>query len=762
MQDIAVGLIILLVGYVWLSLSSKKFLYPYIWFFVVYMIIYVVDIVVSTIFIARLAPSQYIWFVSSDTISEFSTYTVVIVFALILSVCIIYAIHKLSHKKWLQQSNTILITFFAILAMSGLAFSHTKQELYSYAKNVLVLQSQILFNPTSIHTNNAKTYQDYAITQAWQWQQKNIIVIFAESISAVDSLRAWGIYNKMPKLDKIQEDGITFTNFFAHGCTSDSAHVAFLEWTEPRQTFSKSGAYDRYKSYRWNLPDFFNTQGYDTAFFSTVSLSFLDQRSFLEKMGFQKLRGEEYFEDKPKYVFQSAPDQYLYDKVLDEIQQEDQPFFYAMQTISSHHPYDTPYGKTLDEALGYTDDALDDFYQQLKKSWYFEDGYLVIFSDHRKIAPLDKQEFEHYGRSAYNRGVATIIWPDIQPWQINSHPYQHIDFYHGLKLLVSQGKIQIPSITNDPFSKYRWRDRSVRYCQYADPRYYITEEDGQTHVREQSQNTQAKNYINSYEQRHNNTIQTAQDNIPQILTDNNITLVAHQWAPDGKYPANSIVAMRQAAQDGAKAVEFDVSWTTDGYHVVVHGPDMWSLQCKSIYKDNIYQYSFAELRADCTLSNGDAILTLSEMLEKLDGLFDTVIVDVKVYDPEQALKQWADIIDIIKQFDRHQNIYPIAYDQNLAQYLVDHANETTVGWDSFSFDLPRLQDSPISLYLIGTDLVTSENMPLIEKNTIPLVWYTVRSYEDMQTMLDAGIKTILVDSIANAIGYLEQYFSTDQ
>lgn len=97
--------------------------------------------------------------------------------------------------------------------------------------------------------------------------------------------------------------------------------------------------------------------------------------------------------------------------------------------------------------------------------------------------------------------------------------------------------------------------------------------------------------------------------------------------------------MRQAAQDGAKGVEFDTSRTTDGYHVVVHGPDMGSIQCTGTKKNFIYQYSFAELRKNCTLSDGTAILTLSEMLEKLDGLFDHIYIDIKVYNSKDAVKQ---------------------------------------------------------------------------------------------------------------------------
>ncbi|MBU0627491.1 hypothetical protein KKG31_03165 [Patescibacteria group bacterium] len=55
------------------------------------------------------------------------------------------------------------------------------------------------------------------------------MLILAESFSTVDSKRAGGLYDNMPLFDKMQADGITFTNFMANGCTSETAHIALLQ-----------------------------------------------------------------------------------------------------------------------------------------------------------------------------------------------------------------------------------------------------------------------------------------------------------------------------------------------------------------------------------------------------------------------------------------------------------------------------------------------------------------------------------------------------
>ncbi len=724
---------------------------------ILYAFLYIVDIWIYKLFLSRLAPSQYLTFLTTDTIAQFALYTLIL--AIAIGVCyavlrlLYYRLQKAKRRYWIAVSTLSILLIILLLS----ALSNAKIDLYPYSQNLIPLQTRILRSTTN--SSSDKHYTDYSIVAKGQNKQANIIVLFAESRSAIDSLRAWWLYNHFPNFDQIQEDGLTFTNFLAHGCTSDASHIAFLQWTEPWITTLSGSAYEKYKNHRWYLPAYFQNEGYNTQFFSTVSLDFLDQRSYIEKLWFDTIRGEESFEEFPTYVFDAASDTYLYEKTITQLQTSDKPLFFVLQNVSGHHPYNTPYGSTFQDAMRYSAASFATFYDALQENNFFDDGYLIVFSDHRKIAPLTREEFQHFGRSAYNRGVATIIWPDIQPNTFTDTPYQHIDFYHGLKLLINDGGVAIPSVTNDPFASYTGRDRSVRYCQYADPRYYITEQDGTTNIRTQSDNTAAKRYIAAYEQWHNQTrsITQANQTIPDILEETNITLVAHQWSPID-HPANSIVAMRQASEQWARGVEFDVSRTTDGYHVVVHGPDMGSIQCENIQKPYIYQYSFAELRADCTLSNGDAILTLSEMLEKLEWLFDYVFVDIKVYEESDALVQAQDIVAILQQFDRNQAIHPIAYNKTVANYLLDHSDQIAVGRDSYDFDLPSIHDSGIQSYLLGLQFIDQENYPAIQNSSIPVFAYTVRSYEDMAQVLDSGIRNILVADMNDAIAYINRYY----
>jgi len=103
-------------------------------------------------------------------------------------------------------------------------------------------------------------------------------------------------------------------------------------------------------------------------FLSTASIQFLDQHTFLSGVGFDTIIGDQSFMQEKKYVFDAAPDKVLYDKTLQTISTAKVPYMAVLQTISSHRPYNTPYGKSELEAFRYADKSIYYFYQQLKKN----------------------------------------------------------------------------------------------------------------------------------------------------------------------------------------------------------------------------------------------------------------------------------------------------------------------------------------------------------------------------------------------------------
>ncbi len=121
------------------------------------------------------------------------------------------------------------------------------------------------------------------------------------------------------------------------------------------------------------------------------------------------------FDQQDSYVFDAAPDQVLYKKALQTIQTQKDNYFLALQTISFHRPYNTPYGSNEKDAIRYADKSLYYFYQQLKKSGFFDNGILIIVGDHRKMESMQSNEKEKFGPLRYAKAVATVIGTGITP-----------------------------------------------------------------------------------------------------------------------------------------------------------------------------------------------------------------------------------------------------------------------------------------------------------------------------------------------------------
>jgi phosphoglycerol transferase MdoB-like AlkP superfamily enzyme len=265
-------------------------------------------------------------FFDASNAGDFVLYIVAATGIFLISVTAIFVFVQ-KYFKWTNNRNkqtTIAIWFF----MFSLFFSFINFISYRNSdlqENVLLLNLDAIGN--KIESNDAfvpatdidaKKYEEYFTYIKGQKKKLNVILVFAESFSTVDSKRAGGLYNNFPLFDKVQAEGIMFKNFMANGCTSETAHIALLQGVEPRQLpiEKAEGNYYNYANYTNTLPEFFNSLAYKTIFLSTVTLDFLEQRDFLNEMKFQNIIGEEAFKNEKKYVFDAAPDHVLYNKAL--------------------------------------------------------------------------------------------------------------------------------------------------------------------------------------------------------------------------------------------------------------------------------------------------------------------------------------------------------------------------------------------------------------------------------------------------------------
>jgi GH35 family endo-1,4-beta-xylanase len=67
----------------------------------------------------------------------------------------------------------------------------------------------------------------------WRNNKSNVILVFLESASSVDSWKFWGLNDRLPWLDNVSNDWTSFLNMHANGMSSDMGHMSTLLWVEP-------------------------------------------------------------------------------------------------------------------------------------------------------------------------------------------------------------------------------------------------------------------------------------------------------------------------------------------------------------------------------------------------------------------------------------------------------------------------------------------------------------------------------------------------
>ena len=415
-----------------------------------------VDIICIKYFHYRAIIPDIFSFCTKDWFYQYWKRIVILLLLFLLLLIISFILANLFDYLNLINPDTVLflclISFFSYIIVR--VFLYFMWRKIKFLWNIYTLNSiftKFNWNPFSNYKkwNPHVEYENYIKTIQWEWKNLNVILVFAESLSAIDSKLLWW-YDNMPWFDKIQSEWIVFKNYISCWTISIWAHVSTFQWVYPYQYET----YEWFKNILYPLPKWFNEQWYKTTFISAAKTSFLSQRKRLEDIWFLKIIWEEEFLQKPHFSRNAAADWDLYERVLDEVNKQKWKFFIWLQTISFHQDfkdYNTPYWNTEKEALKYSDKMLYNFYLSLKKNKFFDSWILVIIWDHRKNIKMDQLENEMIGRNRYTKSVATVVWKYITPWTINNNIVQNTDFFHSIKRLIWNRGVEIDKTYNYVF-----------------------------------------------------------------------------------------------------------------------------------------------------------------------------------------------------------------------------------------------------------------------------------------------------------------------
>jgi phosphoglycerol transferase MdoB-like AlkP superfamily enzyme len=247
----------------------------------------------------------------------------------------------------------------------------------------------------------------------------NIVLIILESWSA-DLVGALGdSLNITPNFDRLSKEGILFTQLYSSGNRSQQGMASVFGGFPaiPITTLTEHPEkYHRLPSLTQDL----NKEGYRSSFYFGGQLIYGNIKSYIMYNQFHKIvEGDDFSSSVPRGKL-GVHDEFLFNRHIEDMKTEPEPFFSTMFTLSSHSPYDQPIKNKITKnvpeidfvnSAWYTDYALGKYIEMARKQPWFSNTLFILVADHSHVShhqnPL--QTF------AYHRIPMLWYGPAIKP-----------------------------------------------------------------------------------------------------------------------------------------------------------------------------------------------------------------------------------------------------------------------------------------------------------------------------------------------------------
>ncbi|MGF7535402.1 LTA synthase family protein [Bacillus mexicanus] len=293
---------------------------------------------------------------------------------------------------------------------------------------------------------------------------KNVIVV------SLESTQSFVIDNKLngqeitPFMNKFKKESIYFDNFYhqvAQGRTSDSE---FLLENSLYPLDRGSVFFTHGRNTYYGLPKVLKENGYYTAVQHANNSSFWNRDIVYPNLGYDKFFDvNSYDVNEKNSIGWGLKDKDFFRQSIEHIKNMPQPFYTKMITLTNHYPFvlddadatidqgNYP-SKTLDryfQTVRYTDEALKQFVEELKKEGLYENSVLIIYGDHFGISENHNRSMGMYLGKNIN---------DFEYFQLQRTPlFVHIPGYTNNKIMSKvSGQVDLrPTILsllgiNDP------------------------------------------------------------------------------------------------------------------------------------------------------------------------------------------------------------------------------------------------------------------------------------------------------------------------
>ncbi len=258
-------------------------------------------------------------------------------------------------------------------------------------------------NSTANATREKFIFKPDSTLHVLNQSKPNVLLIILESFTSKIIEPLGGLSNITPELNQLCREGLLFENIYASGDRTDRGLVSILSGY-PAQTRTSIIKYPSKTQSLPLWPSKMLNQGYHTSFVYGGDIGFANMESYLITNRFQHITRDLDFSPMISRSKWGVHDEFLFNRLALECDTTQLPFFKVALTLSSHEPFDVPYGKISrtesDEKLflnacRYTDSVLGNFIRSAKKSSWWDNTLIIITADHGHALPGNQNFMNH-------------------------------------------------------------------------------------------------------------------------------------------------------------------------------------------------------------------------------------------------------------------------------------------------------------------------------------------------------------------------------
>ena len=221
----------------------------------------------------------------------------------------------------------------------------------------------------------------------------NVILIILENYTSKFIEPLGGKSGVSPNIEKLIKEGVVFDHFYASGDRTEKGVVAVLNAYPAHPTVSIIKFPKKTQNMGF-LNKTLEKEGYSTGFISGYDLTYANFRSYFNNAQFDHITSAEDFEVEPGKW--GIHDHFVFNRMLDDIDNLKEPFFQVGITLSSHQPFDVPMETVIEgedessrfmNSAYYTDKSLGEFIEKAQSKVWWDNTLLLITADHGNIMP---------------------------------------------------------------------------------------------------------------------------------------------------------------------------------------------------------------------------------------------------------------------------------------------------------------------------------------------------------------------------------------